>query len=209
MNIRPDYAAIAPEEFFAWVSGQEGRYELVEGEVVMMAGAGRRHDAIVVNLIAAIRPQTRSGPCHTFTGDTYVATAASTRRMPDMGVDCGKPDENSLMADRPSLVVEVLSPTTGGFDLTVKLAEYQALSSLDYILFVNTESPTVHLYRRGGDGLWQDAVLNGLDALVELEKLKISVPLRDIYEGLEFRPKPKLVQISQVDAEPNGGFKVT
>src|ERR1700757_727069 len=69
MNIRPDYATIEPEEFFAWVSGQEGRYELVEGEVVMMAGAGRRHDAIVVNLIAAIRPQPRSGPCHTFTDD--------------------------------------------------------------------------------------------------------------------------------------------
>ena len=109
-----------------------------------------------------------------------------------MGVDCGKPDENSLMADKPSLVVEVLSPTTGGFDLTVKLAEYQALSSLDFILFVDTESPTVHLYRRSADRLWQDAVLKGLDALVELKKMKISVSLRDIYEGLQFRPKPKL-----------------
>jgi hypothetical protein len=39
--------------------------------------------------------------------------------MPDMGVDCGNPDENSLMAYKPSLVVEVLSPNTGGFDLTV------------------------------------------------------------------------------------------
>jgi hypothetical protein len=38
--------------------------------------------------------------------------------MPDMGVDCGNPDENSLMAYKPSLV-EVLSPNTGGFDLTV------------------------------------------------------------------------------------------
>jgi Uma2 family endonuclease len=209
MNIRPDYATLTPEEFFGWVPGQEGRYELVEGEVIMMAGAGRRHDAIVVNLIAAVRPQTRGTPCQTFTGDTYVATATSTRRMPDMGVDCGRPDENSLMADKPSLVVEVLSPTTGGFDLTVKLAEYQSLPSLDFILFVDTESPTVHLYRRGPDRLWQDAVLKGLDAVVELEKLKISVPLRDIYEGLQFRPKPKLVQSTQEDEEPEGGFKPT
>ncbi|MGY3505083.1 Uma2 family endonuclease [Bradyrhizobium sp. USDA 4471] len=209
MNIRPDYATLTPEEFFAWVPGQEGRYELVEGEVVMMAGAGRRHDAIVVNLIASIRPQTRGGPCQTFTGDTYIATTASTRRMPDMGIDCGKPDENSLTADKPSLVVEVLSPTTGGFDLTVKLAEYQGLSSLDFILFVDTESPTVHLYRRGTDQLWNDAVLKGLDAVVELEKLKISMPLRDIYEGLQFRPKPKLVQNSQEDTEPDSGFRPT
>jgi Uma2 family endonuclease len=138
---------------------------------------------------------------------TYVATTASTMRMPDMGVDCGKPDDDSLTADKPSLVVEVLSPTTGGFDLTVKLAEYQALSTLDYILFVDAESPNVHLYRRSVGGLWQDAVLKGLDAVVELEKLRISLTLRDIYEGLQFRPKPKLVEPPREDDEPTGGFK--
>jgi hypothetical protein len=49
-----------------------------------------------------------------------------------------------------------------------------------------------------------DFGLKGLDAVIELEKLKISVPLRDIYEGLQFRPRPKLVQISE-DADRNGG----
>ena len=59
---------ISPDQFLAWVVGREQRFELVEGEVVMMAGAGRRHDAIVVNLIAALHPQLRGGPCQTFTG---------------------------------------------------------------------------------------------------------------------------------------------
>jgi Uma2 family endonuclease len=161
MDTRPDHAMLTPEEFFRWVAGQEARYELVEGEVVMMAGAGRRHDAIVVNLTTTIHSQTRSGPCQTFTGDTCVATSASTRRMPDLGVDCGNPKDESLTADKPALVVEVLSPTTGGFDVTVKLAEYQALPCVDYILFVDTESPNVHLYDRNGDGAWQDVVLRG------------------------------------------------
>jgi Uma2 family endonuclease len=202
MNVRLDYATLTAEEFFAWIHGQEARYELVDSEVVLMAGAGRRHDAIVVNLIAAVRPQTRGDLGQTFTGATYIATATSTRRMPDLGVDGGKPDENSLVADKPRLVVEVLSPTTGGFDLIVKLAEYQNLPSLDFILFVDTESPAVHLYRRDGDRRWQSVVIKGLDAVVELEKLKISLPLRDIYEGLRFRQKPKLVQSSD-DVEPN------
>ena len=81
---------ITPEQFFAWVSRQEERYELIDGKVVMMAGAGRRHDRIVVNLTTAIHSQIRGGPRQTFTGDTYVATNASTRRMPELGVDCGK-----------------------------------------------------------------------------------------------------------------------
>lgn len=160
----------------------------------MIAGAGRRHDAIVVNLTAAIHSQIRGGPCQTFTGDTYIATSPSTRRMPDLGVDCGKPDDASLTADRPALVVEVLSPTTGGFDVTVKLAEYHALRSLDYILFVDTESPNVHLYSHQPGGNWSDVLLKGLEAILELESLGITLELGEIYAGLDFRPRPKLVE---------------
>src|SRR3954468_23953701 len=99
---------ISPEQFFAWVVGREERFELVEGEVVMMAGAGRRHDSIVVNLITAVHARVRGGPRQTFTSDTCVSTAPSPRRMADLGVDCGKPDEGSLTADKPALVIEVL-----------------------------------------------------------------------------------------------------
>jgi Uma2 family endonuclease len=198
---------ITPKQFFAWVSGKEERYELVDGEVVMMAGAGRRHDRIVVNLTTAIHLQIRGGPCQTFTGDTYVVTSSSTRRMPDLGVDWGKPDDNSLIADKPSLLVEVLSPTTGGFDVTVKLAEYQSLPSVDDILLVDTESPNVHLYSRDDDGLWKDVVLKGLEALVALKKLNVSFELREIYSGLEFRPKPRLVDLPSETVDPTGGFQ--
>jgi Uma2 family endonuclease len=204
MTIKLDQATITPQQFFSWVAGQEARYELVDGEIVAMAGAGRRHDSIVVNLMTAIHSQTRTGPCQTFTGDTYVATSAATRRMPDLGVDCGKPDDTSLLADRPALIVEVLSPTTGGFDVTVKLAEYQSLSSLDYILFVDTESPNVHLYSRDPDRNWTDVVLKGLDAVIVLDRLGVTLGLQDIYAGLEFRPRPKLVELTA--DEPGNGL---
>jgi Uma2 family endonuclease len=127
--------------------------------------------------------------------------------MPDLGVDCGKPDDDSLMADKPALVVEVLSPTTGAFDVTVKLAEYQSLQSLNYILFVDTDSPNVHLYSRDDDGLWKDIVLKGLEALVDLGKLNARLELQEIYSGLEFRPKPRLVDLPAETDEPTGGFR--
>jgi len=155
-------ARITPERFFSWVSGREERCELIDGEVVMMAEAGRRHDRIVMNLMTAIPSQIKGGPGQTFTGDTYVVTSSSTRRMPDLGVDCGRPDDDSLTADKPSLLVEVLSHKTSSFDVTVKLAEYQSLPSVDYILFVDTESPNVHLYSQDDDRLWTDVVLKGL-----------------------------------------------
>jgi Uma2 family endonuclease len=192
---------ISPERFFAWVAGQEARFELVEGEVVMMAGAGRRHDSIVVNLTATVHAQVRGGPCQTFTSDTYVSTSPSTRRMADLGVDCGKPDDDSLTADRPALVIEVLSPTTGGFDVTVKLAEYQSLPSMDYILLVDTEMPTVHLYLRDRDGRWEDRVVKGLDAAIDLPKLNVVLKLAEIYDGLQFRERPRLVEAAPQENE--------
>ncbi|MBB5045358.1 Uma2 family endonuclease [Rhodopseudomonas rhenobacensis] len=203
--MRPSHIPkIAPEAFFAWIAGREGRYELVDGEVVMMAGAGRRHDHIVVNLITALNLQTRGGRCQTFTGDTYVATSPATRRMPDLGVDCGTTDDASLVADRPSLVVEVLSPTTGGIDVTIKLAEYQSLPTLDYILLVDTASPKVHFHYRAEDRIWTAIVVEGLDAAIRLDKLEVRLELRDIYAGLEFRPKPKLVEPASEACEPGG-----
>jgi Uma2 family endonuclease len=196
---------ISPERFFTWVAGQQERFELVEGEIVMMAGAGRRHDRIVVNLTAAVPSQVRTGTCQTFTSDTYVATSPSTRRMADLGVDCGEPAEDSLTADKPMLLIEVLSPTTGGFDVTVKLAEYQSLPSMEYILFVDTEMPTAHLYFRGKDGRWEDSVIKGLDATIDLAKLNVVMKLAEIYDGLQFRERPRLVEAASLDDEAPGG----
>lgn len=185
---------ISPEQFLAWVAGQEECFELVEGEVVMMAGAGRRHDSIVVNLTAAVHTQVRGSPCRTFTSDTYIVTSPTTRRMADLGVDCGKPADDAMAADKPALLIEVLSPTTGGFDITVKLAEYQSLPSLEYILFVDTEMPSVHLYFRGDDGRWEDQVVKGLDEVIGFPKLQVMLKLAEIYDGLGFRERPNLVE---------------
>lgn len=194
MRVNQDDAKMTPEAFLAWAPAQDARYELVGGEVLMMAGAGRRHDAIVTNLISTIRPQTRGGPCQTFTGDTYIVTGPMSRRMPDMGIDCDNPADDSLTADKPALIVEVLSPTTRSFDVSVKLAEYKMLPALKYILFVDTEHPSVQFFWRDADGIWKDSVLAGFEARIELTSINVSISLADIYDELSFRPKPKLVE---------------
>ncbi len=190
ISIRP----VSADQFLNWVVGREQRFELVDGQIVMMAGAGRRHDRIVVNLTAALHPQIKKGPCQTFTGDTYIAVSPTTRRMPDLGVDCGKPADESMVADRPMLLVEVLSPTTSGFDTTVKLAEYQALGSVEYILLLDTETPSVHLYARDPEARWTDTLIRNPGAAIEIPKLGVRLLLADIYAGLEFRQRPRLVE---------------
>jgi hypothetical protein len=96
------------DEFHAWVRTQtEGRYELVDGEPVMMAGA----------------------------------TSAGNRRQADGGVDCGTPDDMSMDADRPTMVLGALSLTTRQFVRFEKVEEYKTVPTLDYIVLVDPDCP--------------------------------------------------------------------
>jgi Uma2 family endonuclease len=155
----------------------------------MMAGASRRHDRVVANALRMVGNQLRGKPCQPFTGDTYVRIPSGNRRLPDLGVDCGPMDDNSLEASEPKLVVEVTSPSTRTFDRTEKLEEYKTVPGLQYVLHVDTESPQVRVHSRGGGGEWLSERFSGLDASVEIAGLCLLLKLSELYEGLAFRPR--------------------
>ena len=111
------------DEFLEWDEFQTDRHELVDGLPVAMAGAKRRHDQIVVNAIISIGVQLGSGRCRVFSDDTAVRIPAGNVRRPDVGIDCGVFDDNAAAADAPTVVIEVLSPTTREFDMFGKLDE--------------------------------------------------------------------------------------
>jgi Uma2 family endonuclease len=151
------------DEFFAWQQAQEDLYELVGGYPLrMMAGASRRHDQIVVNVIAELRNQLRGSPCRPFTSDTAVATAADKRRRPDAGIDCGEFRDEDFVAEFPRLVVEVLSPSTREFDMFGKLDEYKSVESLDYILLIEPNAPQAILWHRDIGRRWEHRPYEGV-----------------------------------------------
>jgi len=181
------------DEFFAWQERQNDRYELVDGQPLkMMAGARNVHDDIVVNLIALLREKLRGGPCRPFTGDGAVETRPGQIRRPDVGVDCGRRAPNSTLATDPRLLIEVLSPTTRDFDTFRKLDEYKAMRGLAHVAFVEPNEPLVALWSLEAEG-WSEQRLSGLDETLALPALSISLPLAEIYDGVEFPKAPRLV----------------
>ena len=185
---------MTPEQFYAWQEAMDERYELVDGyPVKMMTGASRRHDQIVVNILTLFGNQLRGTDCRPFTADTVVTTRGDTRRRPDMGVECGPLRDADYSSNQPKLVVEVLSPSTREFDLFNKIAEYKSMDSLDYILFIEPHQPQIFLWSRDGDRVWSDSLTEGLDSIVEIPGLGVRLKLGDVYDGLGFRPAPKLV----------------
>jgi Uma2 family endonuclease len=113
------------EAFLDWCLGQEGRWELVDGVPVAMAGAKQVHDRVVVNALLALGGQLRGGPCRPTTGDVAIGIPNGNIRRPDLGVDCGRFEPESLTATDPRLVIEVLSPSTRTFDAIGKLWDYR------------------------------------------------------------------------------------
>lgn len=173
-------------EFFAWQERQEERYELVDGVPLrMMAGASNRHDAIVMNLLLALGNRLRGARCTPFTGDGAVQTRPGQIRRPDAGVDCGARDPEGYVAVEPKLLVEVLSPSTRDFDTFEKLAEYKALPSVDHILYVEPNRAEVALWSRDAERNWSMARIEDTAAAIELPSLGMSLPLAEIYDGIE------------------------
>lgn len=182
------------DEFFAWQKTQPARYELVAGfPVRLMAGATNVHDDIVVNLIADLRDQLRAGGCRPFTGDGSIETLPGQIRRPDAGVDCGRRDPNAMSAADPRMVAEVLSPSTRDFDTFEKLEEYKAVPSLEYLLVIEPNAPEVVLWSRAPDRAWQRRLVTGLDQEVEMRDIGVTLALSDLYDGIEFPSRPRLV----------------
>lgn len=189
------------EAFFAWQERQAERYEFVGGVPVrLMAGARNVHDDIVVNLVAELRDALRGTGCRPFTDDGSVETLPGQIRRPDAGVDCGPRDPNAMKAAEPRMVAEVLSPSTRDFDAFEKLGEYRTVASLRHILLIEPNAPEVMLWSRDGDGAWAKERIAGLDRTVNLDGLGISLALADLYDGVNFPARPRLVQ----DDEPAG-----
>jgi Uma2 family endonuclease len=178
----PAYREMTVEEFLE--AELEGRAELDEGVVYMMAGGSRRHAAVSRNILFALEGKLRGSSCEPFGPDMTVRTGPTSLRLPDASVYCDLPDTDEgqlakLLGD-PRFIFEVLSPSTRKLDLDVKLPEYRGLAGVDAVIFVDPESERVRLVERTGSEAWTDQWLShGED--VPLRSVGITLTAPEIF----------------------------
>ena len=172
------------EELLAEKPRDEKR-ELIGGRVVkMMVGAPSEHNFVLQNLASGLQTRLRDAgsPCRTLVESFRLKEAAlRTSVLPDIIVKCGplQPGASSLN-DRTALI-EVLSDGSVGRDRVEKWHVYQKLPSLLRYLFVERDRPRIEVFDRSGDAWFTHRVLEGLDAVLALPALEVSVPLAEIY----------------------------
>ena len=181
-------------EFLAWQTGQEQRFELVNGEPLAMAGAKLRHDRVTGNILSEIRRQLRAAgnPCDSFTADIGIRTPAGNIRRPDISVLCPPFDEEATTAGNPRLIAEVLSESTERIDQLIKLDEYKAIDTLEYIVFIDPTMIAAGFWFRTASRSWQNATLRDANATIEMPVLGLSLSLASLYERVAVAPSPRL-----------------
>ena len=180
------------EEFLAWEAEQPGKHEFVDGEAFAMGGASDRHVTIAGNLFSSLREQLRGGPCRSYIADMKVRVdAADAFFYPDVLVTCDPADrERSHYKTAPTLIAEVLSPSTEAFDRGQKFAAYRQLPSLQEYLLIDPAQGSVDLYRRDDSGHW---VLHahGPGEAVSLASVACTLAGATIFEDAPPGPEPE------------------
>jgi len=185
MSAEP-HRRVAIEDYLAAERRAETKSEYLDGEVFAMSGASRPHNLIALNPAASVHGQLRGRPCETYAGDMRVyMPAAGLYTYPDVTVVCGEPRFDDAELDtllNPTLVIEVLSPTTEGYDRGKKFAHYRTLDSLrEYVLIAQDEA-RVELFARQDDGHWLLSEAAGLDGTILLASIGCELRLADVYD---------------------------
>lgn len=168
------------------------KHEFHDGFIVAMAGGTGNHSKLGANAIwATTNSLIGAGKnCNVFNSDLKIRVENTNRvYYPDATIVCDPPiysstDKNALT--NPSLIIEVLSESTEGFDRGEKFFHYRQIPSLREYVLVSQAEARVEIFFRVEDNLWQMTTADGLDAEVSFKSLGITVTMQDLYRMVEW-----------------------
>jgi Uma2 family endonuclease len=177
------------QEYLRMEKRANDRHEYYNGEVYSMAGATLQHDRIHINLISIINPFLKGKSCSIFSNDIRVHIPENTLfTYPDAFIVCGKPEllQNELdTVLNPSVIFEILSRSTRKYDKLEKFSLYRSIPSFTEYILIDSEKIEAEHYLKNSDNTWTLSVYNQLEQNFAIEKIKLSVKLADLYDGVQ------------------------
>ena len=166
------------DEFLAWDSHDEVKYELQDGVVVAMAPPSARHGRIQAN-VAALLHARLAAPCrvHVEYG-LQVPGGAPTYYQADLAVVRDPLGEGTL-GPPPTAVVEVVSPKGVARDRGVKVDAYRSIDRCEYIVLIHVETRRVEVWARQETAWRVEDVIGG-----QVEFAGVALTVEEIYDGL-------------------------
>lgn len=172
------------------------KHEFVDGEILLMAGASRRHSRIASNIGGELYARLKGTNCEVHYGDLRLRVRETHYVYGDVAIFCGEPvlevykETETLL--NPKVIFEVLSKSTEARDRGEKAEDYRRLVSLSDYFFVAQNKMLVEHYSRQDDGSWKLVEYREPESIVRLSGIDAEILLSDIYSGVQL-PKLRLI----------------
>jgi Uma2 family endonuclease len=186
---------LTPEQYLEIERKAPYKSEYYNGAMFAMSGASRAHNLIVASVVSGLYSQLRSTPCEVYPSDMRVRVGATgLYTYPDVVAVCGEPklaDEHFDVLLNPSLLVEVLSPSTEAYDRGRKFEHYQSIESLTEYLLLASDRVHADLFTRQTDGRWLLTSVKRLEDSLDLRSVGCRVDLASVYEKVDVSSQPQ------------------
>jgi len=185
MSLAPIKATMSVDEYLGGEQSSDIRHEYDNGYVVAMVGASRTHNLITLSLASAIREKLKGTPCRTYASDMKVRIQTNENDLfyyPDVMVSCDSSPTSEFYEEKPSLIIEVLSPSTETRDKLEKLAAYSRIPTLKEYFTVAQDAAEVRRYALENGEVVMTQHQDG--DVVEFSSIELLLPVKEIYEDV-------------------------
>jgi Uma2 family endonuclease len=188
MSLQPK-SLHTPEEYLVLERKAGYKSEYFAGEIFAMSGASEQHNLIVANVVATLHTQFRNRPCKVYASDMRVKVSPTgLYTYPDVVALCSEPrfdDDQKDTLLNPTVIIEVLSPSTEAYDRGDKFGHYRKLASLTEYILISQEKIHIERYVRQPDNQWLLSETSGLHDTVQLPSINCTLVLDEVYEKVE------------------------
>lgn len=185
----PAIKYVTAAEYLAFEREAEERHEFYKGEIFAMSGASFKHNIIEDNLRGTLHTFLKGKKCRSFGSNLRIHIPQNTLyTYPDILIVCDEPKLSDEYFDtllNPTVIIEILSPSTANYDRGAKFDLYRQIESLkEYILI---DSATIHFvhYIKNPDLTWTLSDSRNLNAPFSITTIGLQIPLSEVYSGVE------------------------
>lgn len=177
---------ISVDQYLAGERLSDTKHEYYAGEVFAFAGASEQHNLIAGNVLASLHTQLRRRACTVYSSDMRVKVRRTgLYTYPDVVAVCGQAqfeDEERDTLLNPTVIIEVLLPSTENYDRGKKFQNYRTIDSLAEYLLIAQDTYRIEHYIRQPDQQWLLSEATALNATIDLPSINCTLLLADVYE---------------------------
>ncbi|KQM77143.1 hypothetical protein ASE74_17955 [Pedobacter sp. Leaf216] len=178
------------EEYLEMEKESNFKHEYFQGEIFEMSGAGDDHNEIFSNVFGEIVYKLKGKTCRAYGSDKRINIPQNTLfTYPDISIYCNGLKHSEIDKDTsilPTVIIEILSPSTKSYDKGKKFNLYKDIPSLKEYIMIDSESVSVDAYHIDQEKKWLLNRYGKISDTLTLVSMGFTLCLTDIYEYVRF-----------------------